>query len=235
MKNFNLKLLLLLLISTLITLGCQIKDNITDNSIVWTDDKNGTFTDPRDNQTYKVIKIGNQILFAENLKYQIPEKEITDITEWKNNNDYDGWSFYRNNLDIGKSYGILYQWEAAKLACPNGWHLMTDNEWSELINNLGDEYTAGNKLKEIGTEHWYGTNVEVTNESGFTALGGGYRDSDGDFINLSIAGHFWTSTTYTMYNENYEAYRRSLAYTDQAILRIQTGKRHGLSARCVKD
>jgi uncharacterized protein (TIGR02145 family) len=242
MKHLNLKNLLLL-ISILTILSCQDKDDITDNSIVWKNDKNGIFTDSRDNQTYKVVKIGNQILFAENLKYQISGKEITDKTEWKNNYDYDGWSFYDNSLNIGESYGILYQWEAAKSACPNGWHLMTDSEWNELINYLGDEnntiigneYIALGKLKETGTEYWYGTNDKVTNESGFSALGGGYRDTNGDSRSFRIAGHFWSSTTYTRYNEDTQAYRRSMAYTDGNILSTYSGKRNGLSARCVKN
>lgn len=230
MKNFNLIFFLLLIL-----VSCQEEDNNAGNSIVWNDAKNGIFTDPRDNQTYKVVKIGNQILFAENLKYQIPGKEITDRTEWKNNFNYDGWSFYGNEFNLGKSYGILYQWKAAKLACPNGWHLMTNNEWDELINYLGGEYTALGKLKETGTVHWYETNNKVTNESGFTALGGGYRDLDGYFRSIQIAGHFWTSTTYTRYGETTEAYRKSMGYTDGNILSTYSGKRNGFSARCVKD
>lgn len=242
MKHLYLKKLFIL-ISLVTIVSCQKKDDITEDSIVWENNKEGVFTDSRDNQAYKIVKIGNQVLFAENLKYQIPGKEITDKTEWKSNFDYDGWSFYWNDLNTGNSYGILYQWEAAKSACPNGWHLITNNEWDELINYLGDEnntitgneYIALGKLKETGTEHWYGTNEKVTNESGFTALGGGYRDSDGDFRSILIAGHFWTSTPYTTYNENTEAYLRSMGYTDGNIVSNYSGKINGLSVRCIKD
>ncbi len=39
--------------------------------------------------------------------------------------------------DSYKTYGVLYNWEAAKTACPPGWRLPTDEEWKILEFLLG--------------------------------------------------------------------------------------------------
>lgn len=81
----------------------------------------GTFTYPRDNKTYKWVKIGDQVWMAENLAYTGQDiQHITDSTEWSNNDDYDGWCYYNNDPVLGQKYGPLYQWEAAKTAVPPG-------------------------------------------------------------------------------------------------------------------
>jgi uncharacterized protein (TIGR02145 family) len=65
--------------------------------------------------------------------------------------------------------------------CPNGCHLPSDAEWKQLIDYLGGIGDAGGKLKESGFTHWSSPNTGATNETGFTALPGGYRYYGGTF------------------------------------------------------
>ena len=73
--------------------------------------------------------------------------------------------------------GFLYNWYAVNTAkiCPNGWHVPSETEWTELVNFLGGESVAGGKTKTTGTIEagnglWYQPNVDATNETGFSAL-----------------------------------------------------------------
>jgi uncharacterized protein (TIGR02145 family) len=89
-----------------------------------------TFTDPRDGQTYNIVQIGNQTWFAENLNYATGNSWCYD------NND--------SNCNI---YGRLYDWQTALTACPSGWHLPSDAEWTVLTDYLGGDTVAGLKMK----------------------------------------------------------------------------------------
>lgn len=80
----------------------------------------GVFTDTRDGQTYKTVKIGNQVWMAQNLNYALAE---------------DCWTLPDDS--DGKNYGRFYTWEAAKKAVPPGWHLPSKEELETLFANLG--------------------------------------------------------------------------------------------------
>ena len=175
----------------------------------------GTFTDPRDDQTYTTIDIGSQTWFAENLNY----------------NTGDSWCYDNNgsNCDI---YGRLYTWEAATSACPDGWHLPSDDEWTTLTDFLGGEDVAGGKMKETGTTHWNSPNTGATNSSGFTALPGGYRSPDGSFGNEGDTGRWWSATEdHSLPN----AWNRLLNYNFDGVYRTSSNREYGFSVRCVKE
>ena len=91
-----------------------------------------------------------------------------------------------------------------KGVCPTGWHLPSNAEWTELVDYLGGVSVAGGKLKEIGTTHWVIPIVGATNETGFTALPGGVRLVNGNFLNIGNSTGWWSTTesdaTYAWYH-----------------------------------
>ncbi|HUU04726.1 MAG TPA: FISUMP domain-containing protein [Patescibacteria group bacterium] len=89
------------------------------------------------------------------------------------------------------TYGRLYDWTAANAAAPAGWRLPTAAEWEALIARFGGRSAAGGPLKEAGTSRWLSPNTGATNSSGFTAVGGGFRGSDGIFYALGEHGSYW--------------------------------------------
>lgn len=113
---------------------------------------------------------------------------------------------------------------------PNGWHIASDEEWSVLTEYLGGEEIAGAKLKEEDIAHWNPPNTGATNESGFSALPGGWRyDAVFDFI--EYYGNWWTSTD----SMPTDAWLRRIRYDNTYIFRYSNDKFNGFSVRCLKD
>jgi uncharacterized protein (TIGR02145 family) len=115
------------------------------------------------------------------------------------------------------SYGYLYNWYAVagivtsggaptKNICPTGWHVPTDSDWNKLVRFVHSgtpaadttiigtqSTTAGTKLKK--NDALWTTNTG-TDDYGFSALPGGYRLSDGSFLDISYFAFFWSATEY---------------------------------------
>ena len=209
------------------------------------------FTDPRDNNHYNAVKIGNQIWMAENLKYLPRLNRVADGSEDAAGSYYYVYGYDGTNVTDAKAtdnyttYGVLYNWTAAmdgeassttnpsgiQGVCPTGWHLPSDAEWIELTDYLGGEEFAGGKLKETGTTHWASPNAGATNETGFTALPGGYRYGNGNFLSIGNYGNWWSSTE----NNTLYAYNRLLYYNYYGLNNFDNSKMIGFSVRCVRD
>ena len=174
----------------------------------------GTFTDSRDGKIYTTVEIGDQIWFSENLNFETTNSEV-----------------YYHNSTNGDIYGRLYTWEAATTACPTGWHLPSDSEWTTLTDFHGGSEIAGGAMKETGTVHWYSPNSGATNSYGFTALPGGYFNGNIIFDNISHNGVWWSSSK----NTNTTAWRLSLYSNSGQVYRNDDYISYGFSVRCLKD
>ena len=176
----------------------------------------GTFTDSRDGNVYKTVTIGNQVWMAENLAYK------------PSSGNY--WAYNDNTANVAV-YGYLYDWETAKKVCPTGWHLPTDAEWTQLTDYLGGTGVAGGKLKETGITHWNSPNTGASNETGFTALPGGYRLDYGGFSGIGGNGYWWSATE----GGTYYAWGRSMYYSNSDVSRDYGSKEDDFSVRCLRD
>jgi len=195
----------------------------------------GSFTDTRDGNIYKTVTIGNQVWMAENLRY-LHRVVGPDISSY-NIAYYYVCGYHGTDVNAAKAteeyttYGVLYNWSAACISCPPGWHLPSDEEWTQLTDYLGGHNIAGGKLKETGTTHWNSPNTGATNETGFTALPGGYRNYYGNFDDIGNYGSWWSSNEYS---SSY-AWLRDMGYGDSGVSRYFENKSDGYSVRCLRD
>ena len=206
-----------------------------------------------DGNNYPVVEISSGkgsslIAIAENLKTakysdgsNIPL--VFDDKEW--GNLWTGaFCYYDNSPDKGAVYGKLYNWYAvndSRNICPTGWHVATYGDWLDMGELIGEWVfwngipviaDAGCKLKETGIGHWNATNVGATNQTGFTALPGGCRESTGSYTFMGRLGTWWTSTSYGILGE---AHRWTLSSDDCLLFKNTSGNRMGFSVRCFKD
>jgi uncharacterized protein (TIGR02145 family) len=175
---------------------------------------------------------------------------IIGISDQTNNSTLEKYC-YNNDPANCTIYGGLYQWAEAvqyqngssnttspspafsgnvRGICPAGWHLPSDGEWSSLETTLGGSNVAGGALKST-SGLWSSPNTGATNSSGFSALPGGYRVTNGTFGNIGIYTYFWSSSESSSAN----AFYRYLNYLLSNINRYGYNKDVGFSARCIQD
>ncbi|MFH1252060.1 MAG: fibrobacter succinogenes major paralogous domain-containing protein [bacterium] len=235
----------LLIIFLLFGIFCCEKDS-TSSKI---EETTGTVTDI-DGNVYKTVKIGDQWWMAENLK----------VTHYKNSYDipnttnWDAWynlttgayCSYDNDAANAETYGHLYNWYAVnepRGLAPKGWHVPADAEWKQLEMYLGMSQSQadaeegwrgtneGGKMKEAEYTHWLSPNTGATNESGFSALPGGYRESGGGCDLMGSIAFFWSSSE----GNDYYAGARYLSNSNSGVYRYDEYKHCGFSVRCVRD
>jgi uncharacterized protein (TIGR02145 family) len=161
------------------------------------------FEDTRDGQIYKYAQIGRFVWMTQNLNY---------ATE-------DSWCYDDDESNCEK-YGRLYTWDAARTACPAGWHLPTRAQWNDLIETVGARPAIALKSAEWEGSDYYG----------FSALPSGSRNTNNRFIDVNVRGSWWTAT-----QSSSNAYYRSIQ-TGRDNVTEETGmKNNGFSVRCAED
>ena len=198
----------------------------------------GSMTDSRDGQTYKTIKIGNQLWMAQNLNYADSNK----TTSLKGSS----WC-YGDKDENCKVAGRLYTWAAAMDSvglfnkygescgygktcwpiypvqgiCPDGWRLPSKRDW-EILDSIAD----GKLRSQTGWEK-----INGSDSIGFSALPVGIRDKDG-FYYAGKYTYFWSSSVFNSsgnpYIMNLNDFYESASLTD--------GKKYeGRSIRCLEN
>jgi len=189
-----------------------------------------SFKDDRDGNNYKYVKIGDQFWFAENLAYLPNVNGRID-----GSNDVPRYYIYgfdgTNTISAKESsnyhtYGVLYNWKAAIIACPKGWHLPSKDEYMRLVDYFGSSGKPGIKLKSFTS---WKNNSGGTNTSGFSALPSGKRDATSTYVGIGRFAHFWLAT-----ETKYGAYYGILGSGPDSGINGES-KRSGFSVRCIKD
>ena len=212
-----------------------------------------------DGNSYNYVAYGNQVWTVKNaemLTYRdgttIPQ--VTDATEWANLTT-GAWCYHDNDPSNVK----LYNWYAIagihdnddstpnKELAPEGWHVPSDAEWTELADYLiakGYNYdgtTTDDKIAKAmaSTSGWNsstttgapGNDQSLNNSSGFNAFPEGYRTSDGSFNSEGGNAVFWSSS-----NINQEAGFANIANNNSSSSYGDLiGKTWGFSVRFVRD
>jgi uncharacterized protein (TIGR02145 family) len=210
-----------------------------------------------DGNVYTTVEIGDQCWMSENLKverYQDGSNIPTGLSDGDWGSTTSGaFAVYNNDAANKATYGLLYNWFAgvdARGLCPTGWHVPTDEEWTQMITVLdpstcgsctgvSHSLTAGGHMKttgtlDAGTGLWQAPNTAATNSSGFSGLPGGFRLSfSGSFFNQGLIGYWWSSSEYSISPIN--AYERKLFYDFDFTTRNTINKQFGFSVRCLQD
>lgn len=183
------------------------------------------------------VEIGNQIWMKENLNVDRfrngdPIPHARSGIEWEKagKNKQPAWCYYDNDPENGKIYGRLYNWHAVndpRGLAPEGWHVPSDDEWTQLIEFLGKE-VAKNKLKP--KTDW-NNNGNDSDEYNFSTPHGGSRWDDGSFNNCGYWCYMWSSTQGSFAR----AWCRFLEYDYPSVRRLDVSKGDGQAVRCLKD
>lgn len=191
---------------------------------------------------YARVTICNKEWMSKNLeidRYRNGEiiPQVTDSILW-NNLTTGVWCYYRNDANLGSTYGKLYNWYAvndSRGLAPQGWHIPSDVEWNVLINCLGGDSIAGGKMKT--STLWNSPNSGATNSSGFSALPSGRRThgSFTTFESIGEVGHWWSSTEIAGSGINRYGANQRIGYVSKQITWYRNGKEEGQSVRCIKD
>ena len=235
------------------------------------------FVDARDGSVYEYVVAGTQRWMTENVHYLPSVSEVGTGSEDDGQENekhyyvygYSGTSVseaYASSLSQAieavpagtnsyATFGVLYNYNAAQSACPDGWHLPSDGEWTQLevylqnncfnsngivdcdLNRQTNNYTAkslssANLWCQSDYENTVGFMFNKNNTTGMSALPSGYRSSSSEnFYGLGKDAYFWTATL----TNGSEAYGRSIGFTNDGLNRSNYDKSNGLSIRCVKD
>lgn len=215
------------------------------------------------NNTYNTVHIGNQCWMKENLR-TTHYANGTGIPLGNDTSTTTAYRYYPDNDSANVSnYGYLYNWSAVmhnassssnnpsgvQGICPNGWHVPSNAEWTQLENYVGSQtqYQCGSNSTYIAkalaaNTGWYsgdtatcaiGNNLNTNNSTGFSALpAGAYWGSHYTFISNAF---FWSATgEAASYPHN--AHYRLLSNESPRMESFGVYPfKYGFSVRCVCD
>jgi uncharacterized protein (TIGR02145 family) len=184
------------------------------------------------------VTIGQQVWMTKNLTVAtfrngdpIPQAKTDEEWVKAGENQQPAWCYYDNDPKNEEIYGKLYNGYAVndkRGLAPEGYHVPTDAEWTQLSDYLGGEDVAGKKMKS--TSGWI-ENGNGSKESGFNGLPGGFRYNSGAFSDQGYYGYWWSASE----TNAGLAYYRDLHHDGDNLDRDNGDKVLGFSVRCLRD
>ncbi len=182
-----------------------------------------TIIDKRDGAVYKIVEIGNQLWFAENLNFTTPESTC-----------------FKKKKKNCEKYGRLYPYFDLKDACPTGWRVPKIKDWETLKSNF-----SNNEVLDLMDKEGWDDNTNHRNESGLSLKGVGFQYKKRLFIGEGNATSIWINEM-NKFAEYYHAhiyggagtyfeptdYRTNEVFHAHPIENVENRK---LSIRCVAD
>lgn len=191
--------------------------------------------------TYRTVKIGEQVWLAENLR----------STRYQDGSKIDSAFIPKDDEKNLLKYGRLYNWHDVtdeRNICPVGWKVASDDDWKQL------EKTIGMSEDDLDKKGWRGDgDLAITlkeaqpntvfkkfdqsqvNKHKFFARPSGVKWKRW-YITQGYYTEFWTSSHAT----EKDAYNRTLAYAwynlhKGEIYRTTLSKNYSFAVRCVKE
>lgn len=182
----------------------------------------GTITDA-DGNNYQTIKIGSQTWMLENLrttKYN-DGTPIATHSETTEKNNVPAYAVHQQ-----EGYGNLYNWYAVNTQrlAPKGWRVPSKQDWDILINYLGGQSKAGEKLKN--------GNWDAHKQIQFNVLFAGYIGYNGRFLKVDDNA-YWYSCTEGRGGKTGDSYR--VYKTTNNMHWGSFDKKFFMSVRCIKN
>lgn len=190
--------------------------------------------------TYRTVKIGDQIWLAENLR----------STKFQDGSEIRTAFIPKDDEKNLMKYGRLYDWADVtdeRNLCPVGWRVATDDDWKALEKSIGMAETDLDKkgwrgdgklahmLKEAQVSSLFSrVDQSLVNQTHFAATAAGVKWGR-FYITQGLYSEFWTSTEAS----EKEAVNRTLAYSrwnknKGNVYRSSLSKNYSFSVRCVK-
>lgn len=205
------RIVLLLALALAFSAFSQNPSSVPDSTSIPLQAPPGSMLDARDGRTYRVAAIGGKTWMAQNLAFATK----------------DSWCAQKDSAACAAT-GRFYEWTAALVACPAGWHLPSDSDWNALARAVGGEDSAGIQLKSKTGWSNGGTGKDAF---GFEALPAGIHYSYGVFDGDGGHAFFWSSTEGGRDRSSY----RSLDAAYRDLNRGDMARNNGLSVRCVEN
>ena len=212
-----------------------------------------------DGNVYNTVQIGQQCWMKENLRtrhYANGDSIPAAVGSYTSTPCY--YNDATSSIPLAQR-GYYYNWSAVMHGasgssanpsdvqgiCPQGWHVPSDAEWTQLANYVGShsQYVCDGDSTHIAKAlasptYWDsssnsctpGNDPSTNNLTGFSVVPMGLTNEPDFFYHVGSRAYFWSSTEYSLANH---AWHYSMGYNTEGMGRGFVGESSGFSVRCV--